>query len=101
MARRDIDVPAWLRARLILYTRTRVYAWPWAMRERRTRRDQVALEALWQTHVVIDEICNPNWIGRVEETDFAFVRLRLITNLMSLETISSFFSKRNKKRGLR
>lgn len=85
MARRDIDVPARPRARSLLHARTRVCvctcacAWrPRAMRERRTRRDQAALEALWQTRVVIDEICNPDWIGRVEEADFAFVRLRLI-----------------------
>lgn len=48
------------------------------MRERRTRRDQAALEALWQTRFVIDEICNPDWIERVEEADFVFVRLRLM-----------------------
>lgn len=42
----------------------------------RERRDQAVLEALWQTRIVIDEICNPNCIGRVEEADFAFVRFR-------------------------
>lgn len=36
------------------------------------RRDQAVLEALWQTRVVIDEICNPDCIGRAEEADFAF-----------------------------
>lgn len=51
------------------------------MPERRTLRDQAALKALWQTRVVIDEICNPDWIGRVEEADFAFVRLRLMREL--------------------
>ncbi|TGZ31966.1 hypothetical protein DBV15_05705 [Temnothorax longispinosus] len=40
---------------------------PWAMREHR----EAALEALWQTRFVIDEICNSNWIGRVEEADLS------------------------------
>lgn len=66
------------------------------MPERRMVRDQAALEALWQTRVVIDEICNPDWIGRVEEADFAFVRLRLMRELNVALNVVFISSKGNK-----
>lgn len=68
------------------------------MRERRTHHDQVALEALWQTRVVIDEICNSNWIERVEEADFAFVRVAFDTGLVSLLTVSLFLQRETETR---
>lgn len=43
----------------------------------REGRDQAALEALWQTRVVIDEICNPDCIGESRGSGFRFCPVAL------------------------